>query len=109
MEMKFHCPSCDKMLSADPSVAGTQVSCPACSQEMFVNDGRDPPSLEALVGDAVVGRNVLAADLSVTYMPEDQFQAALEANTKDNDFFAKAAAEGAIAAIKGRMAGGGRP
>ncbi|MCX7827129.1 MAG: hypothetical protein N2689_16490, partial [Verrucomicrobiae bacterium] len=34
--MKFNCPHCNQALTADPSVAGQIVSCPACDKKFEI-------------------------------------------------------------------------
>jgi HEAT repeat protein len=43
MEIKFNCPGCDQRLSIDETGAGSEVTCPNCSQSMTVPGLAPPP------------------------------------------------------------------
>jgi serine/threonine protein kinase len=47
MEIKFTCPHCSQILAVDESLAGSQVSCPTCSQTMLVPPLHPAPNLRA--------------------------------------------------------------
>lgn len=46
MDIAFRCPSCDQKLSVDSSAAGTEVTCPSCTQAIIVPSVSPPPPLQ---------------------------------------------------------------
>lgn len=48
MDIIFNCPKCEQELAVDSSGAGSEISCPSCSEKIVIPAGSRPPSSTTL-------------------------------------------------------------